>query len=133
MKELYILRGVPGAGKSTLAKSIGGIHIESDQYFMEGDKYNFDITKLQLAHDYCQSQTREWMIINNNPTNTDKIVVSNTFTREWEMKPYFDLAEEFGYRVYSIIVENRRNGKNIHNVPDDVIENMVNRFEIKLK
>ncbi len=30
MKTLYIVRGVPGSGKSTFAKSIGGIHIEAD-------------------------------------------------------------------------------------------------------
>jgi len=27
MKELFLLRGLPGAGKSTLAKSLGGSHI----------------------------------------------------------------------------------------------------------
>ena len=33
MKELFLLRGLPGAGKSTLAKSLGGKHIEADMYF----------------------------------------------------------------------------------------------------
>jgi hypothetical protein len=48
------------------------------------------------------------------------------------MKPYFDLAEKHGYRVYSLIVENRHNGVNDHNVPIEVIDKMKNRFEIKL-
>jgi hypothetical protein len=26
--------------------------------------------------------------------NNEKIVVSNTFTQEWEMQPYYDLAEK---------------------------------------
>jgi hypothetical protein len=60
------------------------------------------------------------------------IVVSNTFTQEWEMAAYYELAEKYGYRVTSIIVENRHDGKNIHGVPEDRVEIMRNRFEIKL-
>jgi len=61
-----------------------------------------------------------------------RIVVSNTFTQEWEMKNYYELAEKYGYRVYSLIVENRHNGVNQHNVPADKIEQMRNRFEVKI-
>jgi plasmid replication initiation protein len=64
--------------------------------------------------------------------NSSKIVVSNTFTQEWEMQTYYELAEKYGYRVFSLIVENRHEGKNIHGVPDDKLEVMKNRFEIKL-
>jgi plasmid replication initiation protein len=60
------------------------------------------------------------------------IVVSNTFTQEWEMDAYYELAGKYGYRVYSIIVENRHNGVNEHGVPADKLEQMKNRFEIKL-
>jgi predicted kinase len=132
MKTLYIVRGVPGSGKSTFAKSIGGIHIEADQFFMENGKYNFDITKIKLAHKYCKNQTEAWMKTDGVQVNNDKIVVSNTFTQEWEMEPYFELAEKYGYRVFSLIVENRHNGKNIHDVPEDKLEQMKNRFEVKL-
>jgi hypothetical protein len=61
------------------------------------------------------------------------ICVSNTFTQEWEMQSYFELAKEYGYRVHSIIVENRHGGVNEHNVPDEVLTKMNNRFEVKLK
>lgn len=132
MKTLYIVRGVPGSGKSTFAKSIGGIHIEADQFFMENGKYNFDITKIKLAHKYCKNQTEAWMKTDGVQVNNDKIVVSNTFTQEWEMEPYFELAEKYGYRVFSLIVENRHDGKNIHDVPEDKLEQMKNRFEFKL-
>jgi hypothetical protein len=60
------------------------------------------------------------------------IVVSNTFTQEWEMDAYYKMAEELGYRVTSMIVENRHGGKNDHGVPDDKLETMKNRFEVKL-
>ena len=48
------------------------------------------------------------------------------------MKPYYELAEKYGYRVYSIVVENRHGVKNVHNVPDEAIDKMRKRFEIKL-
>jgi predicted kinase len=132
MKTLYIVRGVPGSGKSTFAKSIGGIHIEADQFFMINGEYNFDITKIKLAHKYCQNQTEAWMKTDGAQVNNHKIVVSNTFTQEWEMKPYFELAEKYGYIVFTVIVENRHGRKNIHDVPEDKIQQMKDRFEFKL-
>jgi predicted kinase len=132
MKTLILLRGVPGSGKSTLAKSLGGVHIEADQYFMENGEYKFDATKIKHAHNYCQSQTLAWMGSDGQQVNVDRIVVSNTFTQEWEMQPYFDMAAKHGYRVVSLIVENRHGGVNEHGVPDEVLEKMKNRFEIKL-
>ena len=132
MKELFLLRGLPGSGKSTLAKSIGGIHIEADQYFMEDGVYNFDASKLKNAHNYCQAQTQAWMKTDGEQVNVDRLVVSNTFTMEWEMDYYFELAKEYGYQVYSLIVENRHGGVNEHGVPEEKLVQMKNRFEIKL-
>jgi energy-coupling factor transporter ATP-binding protein EcfA2 len=126
MKELFLLRGLPGSGKSTLAKSLGGMHIEADQYFMDGDEYKFDPSKLKEAHAWCQNAVSVWM------KSQDKIIVSNTFTQEWEMQPYYDLAEEYGYRVYSLIVENRHGGVNDHGVPADKLVQMKNRFDVQL-
>jgi hypothetical protein len=48
------------------------------------------------------------------------------------MQPYYDLAKEYGYMVFSIIVENRHGGKNVHNVPEGKINQMRDRFQIKL-
>jgi energy-coupling factor transporter ATP-binding protein EcfA2 len=127
MKELFLLRGVPGAGKSTLAKSLGGMHIESDKYFMDGDEYKFDPSKLKDAHAWCQNAVRVWA-----KNSVEKIVVSNTFTQEWEIDYYFELAKEHGYRVYSLIVENRHGNKDVHNVPEEKLLQMKQRFEIKL-
>ena len=132
MKELFLLRGLPGSGKSTLAKSLGGIHIEADQYFMVDGEYKFDGCKIKLAHNYCQSQTGAWMGSNGEQLNVDRIVVSNTFTQEWEMQPYFEMAEKYGYRVYSLIVENRHGGVNEHGVPEEKLKQMKNPFEFSL-
>jgi hypothetical protein len=61
-----------------------------------------------------------------------EIVVSNTFTQKWEMEDYFKLAEKYQFKIVSLIVENHHGGKNVHGVPDDKLEIMKNRFEIKL-
>ncbi len=134
MKNLYLLRGIPGAGKSTLAKQLGDSHFETDTFFMVEGEYKFDPTKLRKAHEWCQSQI-ELAMINNHVTagldNSD-IVVSNTFTQAWEMDAYNELAKQYGYRVFSIIVENRHGGVNQHNVPEDKLQMMKERFEVKL-
>ena len=132
MKELILLRGLPGSGKSTLAKSLDGIHIEADQFFMIDGEYRFDASKLKDAHNYCFTRTKSYMYIHSSKDTAERIIVSNTFTQEWEMKPYFELAEKNGYRVYSLIVENRHDGVNEHGVPADKLEQMKNRFNIKL-
>jgi predicted kinase len=132
MKELFLLRGLPGSGKSTLAKSLDGIHIEADQFFTVDGEYRFDANKLKDAHNYCFTRTKSYMYIHSSKDAAERIIVSNTFTQEWEMKPYFELAEKYGYRVHSLIVENRHGGVNEHGVPDDKLKQMKNRFEVKL-
>jgi predicted kinase len=127
MKELFLLRGLPGSGKSTLAKSLSDSHIEADMFFIKDGEYKFDGSKIKDAHNWCQDVVEHWM-----DENKPKIVVSNTFTQEWEMDNYYKLAERFGYRVYSVIVENRHGGVNEHGVPEEKLEQMKNRFEIKL-
>lgn len=135
MKKLILLRGCPGSGKSTLAKELtggsGSEYFEADSYFVnESGEYKFDATQIKLAHQKCKENVEFAMVYGPKPLNT--IVVSNTFTQEWEMKDYYELAEKHGYTVFSLIVENRHNGKNEHNVPTEKLEKMKSRFEIKL-
>ena len=126
-KILYIVRGIPGSGKSTFAKTLGGEHYEADMFFIKDSEYKFDGSKIKLAHNWCMIQTQKAMA-----DDEPKIVVSNTFTQEWEMETYFKLAEENGYKVFTIIVENRHGEINQHGVPEDKIQIMKDRFEIKL-
>lgn len=134
-KNLYIIRGVPGSGKSTLAKSIAKPWqiFEADQFFMKKGKYCFDFTKIKLAHESCKRRVHYWM----HPGLLNwlffrNIVVSNTFTQEWEMKFYQIIAKKYGYKVTTIIVENRHGGQNEHGVPEEKVQQMRDRFEIKL-
>lgn len=127
-KILYLIRGIPWSGKSSLAKALGFTHLEADMYHLdENGNYDWKPEKVKESHVWCQKQVINLML-----ESEQKIVVSNTFTQEWEMKPYFELAEKYGYQVFTIIVENRHGGKNVHNVPQETLEKMKNRFEIRL-
>jgi predicted kinase len=138
MKELFLLRGLPGSGKSTLANSLGGKWFEADKYFVNSEgTYEFDAAKLEDAHKWCRSNVEDTMKLYENLKDDlknvpNRIVVSNTFTKQWEMSDYYELAKKYEYRVYSLIVENRHNGINQHGVPLEKLEQMRNRFEIKL-
>ena len=128
MKELILLRGLPGSGKSTLANAIGGVHFEADMYFVDSDgNYKFEPARIKDAHAWCQNKVKLSM-----ESDVEKIVVSNTFTMEWEMEHYKMLAVANGYRVHSVIVENRHDGVNEHGVPADKLEQMKARFEVVL-
>lgn len=136
MKKLYIVRGLPGSGKSTFAEALVGsdfLVCEADKYFIVDGEYKFDATKLRQAHEWCKNRVETYMedsLVNDQFYR--EIAVSNTFTQEWEMEAYYKLAEQYGYMVFSIIVENRHGGVNQHGVPADKLEQMKNRFEIKL-
>lgn len=139
-KDLILIRGVSGSGKTTFGRLIAGhgMNLEAigakpfdvlaaDDYFMVDGEYKFDGSKLKEAHADCQARTEARMA-----RGDRMVIVANTFTREWEMAEYFLLAYEYGYRVYSIIVENRHDGVNEHGVPEESVQAMRDRFEIKL-
>lgn len=128
-KEIILFRGLPGSGKSSLAESLCEVVISADQFFEDGKgNYNFDFAKLKDAHADCLLRTRGCMHL-----ETSIIGVANTFTQEWEMKPYFDLAKEFGYRISTIVVENRHGSTNVHDVSNEALDRMESRFQIKLR
>jgi len=135
-KVLIILRGLPGSGKSTFARLMWSEYTicEADQYWYDKEgNYNFDASKLRQAHEWCQAKVRQFMEDNTlNDQFYREIVVSNTSTTEKELQPYLDLANEFGYKVVSLVVENRHGNSNVHNVPQETLQKMKDRFQIKL-
>jgi hypothetical protein len=136
IKNLYIVRGVPGSGKSTLAKLLVGndfLVCEADKYFSKDGEYKFDASKLKDAHEWCRNLVETYMkdsLLNDQFYRN--IAVSNTFTREWEMQPYLELGQKYGYRIFSMIVENRHGHDNIHGAPEETVQMMRERFEFKL-
>jgi predicted kinase len=131
-RVLIILRGIPGCGKSTFAEFLssdsGGQNIcTADDFHMKDGKYDWKPENVRAAHEWCQSKARTFMRIGVSP-----VIVANTSTTINEMQVYFDMAKEYGYTVFSVIVENRHGGVNTHNVPEETIEKMKNRFDVKL-
>jgi hypothetical protein len=94
---------------------------------MKNGNYEFNANRLGAAHLQCQVNASNAM-----KNGVPKIVVANTFTTEWEMKPYFTLAKSNGYRIFTVIVENRHGGMNVHDVPAEVLAKQKSRFNIEL-
>lgn len=126
-KILYIIRGISGCGKTTFANTLGCPVYSADDYFMVDGEYKFVPSLLPDAHTNCKNRVRQAMY-----DGSPVLAVANTFTQEWEMEDYFYLAKANDYMVFSLIVENRHDGQNVHNVPDASIEKMRERFEVKL-
>ena len=129
MNNLILVRGVSGAGKSTIAPMFkNAVLVSTDDFFLdEYGEYVFDANSLVINHQFCQIAVKMMM-----KDNEELIVVHNTFTADWEMDAYFDLAREHGYAVHTIIVENRHGSKNVHDVPQDVIKAQKERFSVTL-
>jgi len=128
-KDLVIVRGLSGAGKTSFAEIVGKAVCSADDYLIDRNgNYNWHGSKLRKAHDWCYRKCERFMKIGASP-----VIIANTNSTEREIRPYFDLGKKYGYKVYSVIVENRHGGQNIHDVPEDVIEKMEKKFNIKLK
>jgi predicted kinase len=126
--KLILVRGIPGSGKSTFAELLNTKAIcTADDYYMHGGEYRWIPEDIGKAHEWCQRKCRRFM-----KKRIDRIVVANTSTTQRELKPYYDLARQHGYTVYCVIVENRHEGVNIHEVPEAVLDKMRNRFDVKL-
>uniref|UniRef100_A0A8B9ME67 NEDD4-binding protein 2-like 2 n=1 Tax=Accipiter nisus TaxID=211598 RepID=A0A8B9ME67_9AVES len=98
-KLLLILRGLPGSGKSTLSRillrqSCDGIVFSTDDYFRQQDGYTYNAAQLGDAHDWNQKRAKQAMEQGKSP-----VIIDNTNTQAWEMKPYVEVALEKGYRV----------------------------------
>jgi predicted kinase len=132
-RSLILLRGLPGSGKSTLAailSSSGKFPVHSvDHYFTDSVTrvYEFDYTKNHLAYRQCEERTRTSMA-----EKCEIIFIDNTFTMDWEMKPYFEMAAEYEYSVFVITVENYHGKSNIHYISRDQLEKMAEKYKVKL-
>ncbi len=131
-QNLILLRGLPGAGKTSFAHLIseqGKYPVFSvDDYFtdMKGN-YNFNFKENFLAYRWCVENTEKAIL-----DKHQKIIVHNTFTMDWEMEPYFLLAQKHHCAIYVMTMENYNAYKNIHGVTKEQIMKMAEKYKVKL-
>lgn len=133
MSELIVLRGLPGSGKSTLAELLSeqGKYpcISIDDYFTDTlGHYNFIHSENFKAYEQALQRTEKAM-----QDRHQKIFLHNVFSLDWEMEPYFKLAEKYGYRLFVMTVENYHNSDNVHGISEDQLSKMAAKFKVKLK
>ena len=125
-QKLFIIRGLPGSGKSTFAKTLLDRnptmkHFEADMYFCQKTgEYEFDPSKLHHAHQWCWDSVAEAL------SEGRDVVVSNTFTQLWEMERYMAFRH---HRCEVIVIEMWVMWGSVHNVPDSSISKMAARWE----
>lgn len=136
-QTLYLIRGLTGSGKSTLVtmlewsyfeENVFTVNVTADDYFIDRPtgEYRFDPKLLKNAHEHCQDLVRRYFM-KSDETNLGAIMVHNTFSCNWEMKPYKDMAKEYGWSVF--VIECQNDFGTTHDVPDEVRDRMSERWE----
>lgn len=132
-RVMYILRGLPGSGKSSVCIILDpeAVICSADHYFITDKGYKFDERKLGLAHQSCLDRARESMEAGLN------VIIDNTNSRLNEYRKYIELANELGYEVAVIELLCRTRDeaeamghRTVHKVPMEAVMRMWNRWQM---
>lgn len=128
---IFIIRGAPGAGKSTFAQKLRDsiFHncdrctaiFETDNFFVDSinhHDYHFNPNLLGIAHSWNQGEVIRCC----RDCPEVPVIVANTFRQNWEIKPYLEIAKAFKRPVYVFTL--RTEHDNVHGVPDEKVEQM---------
>lgn len=155
-KLLTIVRGLPGSGKSTIAKamtrgwnytlpievpfrnfsSVPGSCCLKKFYgpvaHIETDMYFVDTWTGTYAFEQSLiKEAHKWCQDSTNlllwQREVRQVIVSNTFCKEWEIAPYRKIASELGASFQIITVHGDLG--NVHQVPQEVLDRMKEGFE----
>ena len=118
---LYLIRGIPGSGKSTYAKSLGCLVVEADMYSMRNGVYDYDHTRIGDAHAWSLEMAKMAM------DRGMDVAVANTFVYYKFMDPYIQYANRLNIPVK--IIKCNGNHKSVHPVPKKIIEAMKQNWE----
>jgi predicted kinase len=130
MKELRILRGLPGSGKSRLAKKIASeeqaVVYNNDDLLTVHGVYKWDEDRALLAH-----WTTQQLVADSMRQDVPLIVLDNTNLLPYHASPYVRLAKYYGYHFSVIEMETpwcqdiaELERRNAHFVPRSVLEEM---------
>lgn len=122
-RQLIVMQGVPGAGKSEVAKilalGIGAKIVSNNDYMVDNDgRYRFDPKRLEEVANKCYAEAKK------NIEEGWSVIVDNTNVDYREAGSFIELGLENGYRIQ--IVRCDRSAaecveENIHGVPSDTI------------
>ena len=126
MKTLYIIRGLPGSGKSTIGEKLADNYsYAADDWFTDRNGvYNYVPEEIVQAHEDCQARVLGAML-----SDVEHIAVCNTFTQAWEAEPYIKLCNLHGYSA--VVIECQNQFGNIHGCPQEKINEMAGRWETR--
>ena len=145
--KMFIMRGVSGSGKSTTAEELAEEEsiFSTDEFFTDDDgEYNFDMDKIEEAHQWNKDRVTDAIKEGVNP-----IVVDNTTVQAWEAKPYVEMALDAGYEIEIVEPDSpwwenfepdldedelinlaeTLSEKNTHGVTEEIILKMFNKWE----
>ena len=135
-RTMVICRGLPGSGKTTMARRIGrgGAVFSADDFFMVDGRYVYRRPLVGQAHIWNEARARRAMAAGITP-----VVIDNTTIRATDATRYVRLARTFGYRIvvrepdtwwrFDVTELAKRNR---HNVPEHVIRAMLRQWEPEL-
>ena len=131
-KVLILLRGVPGAGKTTITRLLfpEAKAFAADDFMLNEDSgdYEFKADRLGYAPKRCVDGVELAMQMQH-----PMVVVHNTLTTEREIRPYAEFADKYGYKLVSFIVENRHGNSNVHGVADEKLKQMADRLRQSIR
>ena len=138
LRVLVVLRGLPGSGKSSLAARLlrlAGIGqtFSTDDFFVQLGR--FQPERLSEAHGWNQGRAQTAL-----RAGEQLVVIDNTHTMAWEMRPYITMGVENGYQIHLLepntpwrFNPKQLAAKNSHGVPRPKIQLMLDRYERDLK
>lgn len=114
---LLLVRGIPGAGKSSYASKLKDfLHLENDQFLIENGKYRWSPKRRQRAVKQCENAAYDALKEGKN------VVVANCFLRKSSMAAFYRIARETNATVEELLLDGGFH--NVHDVPESVVDGM---------